>query len=123
MPLTDEQWEELERRGPGNVCRMVFGGQAVGPEPGDLVPLGLAPNPRRRDVEEWLAEKDRAQARLTTKRHRQLLFWARTAGVAAILSVLVGMTVIVLPLLLGAHLLNWLTTAPTLLWTTLKQRL
>ncbi len=86
--------------------------------------LGLGKdNPTRRDAEEWLAGKNWEEAQLAADRHRQLLFWARTAGIATILAVVVSIVGIALPLLLAAHLLNWLTTAPTLLWTALGQRL
>ena len=85
MALTPNQLAELERRGVGNIRRMMQGGEFVGVGPGASVPLGLRDeNPRRSEVEDWLAEKERQSVDEAVDRHSRVMFWAKIAGIAAV---------------------------------------
>jgi hypothetical protein len=89
MTLDPRVRDELERRGPANV-RDLLRDTGPGPNTSVYVPVEDAPQPRRFEVEDWLREKEQAAERLASTRHDQLLWWARIAGVAAVLGVLVG---------------------------------
>ena len=85
MALDPRIRAELERLGPGNVrelLRILVG-------PGRKAPVAMrlpgAPDPTRGDVEDWLREKERETERVM----RATLKWAKIAGVAAIISVIV----------------------------------
>jgi hypothetical protein len=87
MPLTPEQRAELEAFGPEYVRDKM--NLSAGAGPGAAVPgfkSSSAGNLTRADVEEWLVEKHREAARIE---HRTLR-WAKIAGWAAILAVLIG---------------------------------
>ena len=63
--------------------------------PGTLgVPAWAADEEARRHASSWLreiaAERQEEDASIATKRHKQLLFWTRVAGIAAIVAILVG---------------------------------
>jgi hypothetical protein len=76
MPLTEAAKKELERLGAENVARRL---NYAGAGSGSVVPGIVAPDPLRRDVEDWvndrLAERDRREA----KDKADILWWAKAA--------------------------------------------
>lgn len=83
MPLTDRQREKLELLGPQTMSLRVMSGA------GNTVDLLMGPeNPLRRDVEEWLAEKEREDGR----RSKWMLRGAVVAAIAAIVAALAAIS-------------------------------
>jgi hypothetical protein len=104
MALHPEALKELERRGAGNIRRMMQTGEFIGTGPGAFVPIGLGDrNPRRNETEDWLAGKERGEERLGFDRHEQLLLWTKIAGVAAIIGAVAAIAAVIVPLLTGSH--------------------
>jgi hypothetical protein len=85
MPLTDRQRSKLELLGPQTVSLRVMSASGTG----DTVDVLLGPdNPLRRDVEEWLAEKEREDGR----RSKWMLRGAVVAAIAAIVAALAAIS-------------------------------
>ena len=92
---------ELARRGPANVRALLIG-LGGGVARNTPVPLQLparVPVPLRGDVEDWLREKEQEAER---DRH-DTLKWAKIAGWAAIIGVIVGIAAIVVTLRTSGH--------------------
>jgi hypothetical protein len=83
MTLTPEQRAELEMLGPENVRLKLthFGAAALGFKSGTVT---------RVDVEDWLAEKRTETVGAQQRIQHSTLIWARIAGGAAIVGVLIG---------------------------------
>jgi hypothetical protein len=83
MTLTPEQRADLEALGPESVRAKLahFGADALGFKSGTLT---------RVDVEEWLAEQRTEAVGAQPRIQHSTLIWARIAGGAAILAVLIG---------------------------------
>jgi hypothetical protein len=82
MALTLEQRAELETLGSGTVrTKLIQPGHGAGAalQGFKTAPLGLT----RSDVEDWLAEQHTKEE----QRERSILFWARLAGIVAIIGV------------------------------------
>jgi hypothetical protein len=85
MPLMEKQRERLEILGSQTIGLRVM--SASGTD--DTVDLLLGPdNPRRRDVEEWLADKEREDRR----RSKLMLRGAMVAAIAAIVAALAAIS-------------------------------
>ena len=86
MPLTPEQRAELELLGPDLVRQKLLG---VGTGRGAAVSgfKGAEDYLLRGDIEDWLSEKHSEDFRV----QRSTLRWAKIAGWAAIISVVVGL--------------------------------
>ena len=88
MTLTPEQRAELEALGPETVrgkSSLARPGRNV-PVPGFKTGESSAGNLLRGDIEDWLAEKHIEDARI----QHSILRWAKIAGWAAIIGVLIG---------------------------------
>jgi predicted transcriptional regulator len=84
---------ELERRGPANVreaLRRTAAGRFVELRVWFRPPLKI----RQATVEDWLREKERGEEGVTY----EILKWAKIAGVAAIIGVVIGLAAIVVTL-------------------------
>jgi hypothetical protein len=83
MTLTPEQRAELEALGPESVRTKLthFGAEALAFKSGTVT---------RVDVEEWLAQKHTEAVRVQQRIQHSTLIWARIAGGAAIVGVLIG---------------------------------
>jgi hypothetical protein len=86
MPLTEKQRSKLELLGPQTTSRIVMGMSGNR----DTVDILLGhDNPLRRDVEEWLAEKEREEGRRASWVVVGLIV-ASAAGVVAAIAAIVA---------------------------------
>ena|SRR5579872_996418 len=90
MPLTPDERAKFERLGVENVRqRLNYGGAGDG----SIIPgLGIQRDVVRREVEDWLYDKDRETAKLQT----DILWWAKAATWIGGLSLLVVVVIAVL---------------------------
>ena len=87
MPLKFDQACELERLGMDNVRERL---RYAGASPGSIVP-GLGDgNMLRGDVENWLAERDKALRERAEKLQQDTLWWAKAAAWVAGAGIIVG---------------------------------
>jgi hypothetical protein len=85
MALDPRIRAELERRGPVNVKELLRTLAGPGPNAPVAVQLDEVPDPIRADVEDWLREKEQEAEAVS----RDTLKWAKIAGLAAIIGVVV----------------------------------
>jgi hypothetical protein len=85
MALDPRIRAELERRGPVNVKELLRTLAGPGPNVPVAVQLDEVPDPIRADVEDWLREKEQEAEAVS----RDTLKWAKIAGLAAIIGVVV----------------------------------
>jgi hypothetical protein len=99
MALDPRIRAELERRGPANVRGLLR--TRTGPGDRDPVALQLAgvPDPPRSEVEDWLREGEREGETVT----RDTLKWAKIAGRAAVIGVVVTAIVGIVGVIIGVR--------------------
>jgi hypothetical protein len=94
MPLTSEDRAKLDECDPGTVrMRLIESGATKG----GAVRLGDGSTLPARDIEAWLADKSTENAKL----QRDTLWWAKVAGGAAIVGIIVGAASIVVTIWLA----------------------
>lgn len=84
-PLDPRIRVELEQLGPGNVRELLRTAAGSGRSAPVAMQLPGVPDPTRGDVEDWLRGKERETERVIGA----TLKWAKIAGVAAIIGVIV----------------------------------
>ena len=87
MPLTFDQARELERLGMDNVRERL---RYAGASPGSVVPALGDGKMLRGDVEDWLAERDKALRERAEKLQQDTLWWAKAAAWVAGAGIVVG---------------------------------
>jgi hypothetical protein len=96
--------KELERRGVSNVRLLLQNPDAAGVGRQAIVRLGTSGHdPPRGDVEDWLRGQEEAAERISVSRHRQLMRWAKIAGVGAVVGAVAAAAGVIVTILESGH--------------------